>query len=42
MILIVEIILEEVMEDLIKSVEMQSIVLVIGELFDITESIIQS
>lgn len=42
MILIVEIILEEVMEDLIKSVEMQSIVLVIGELFDIIESIIQS
>lgn len=42
MILIVEIILEEVMEDLIKSVEMQSIVLIIGELFDIIESIIQS
>ena len=42
MILIVEIILEEVLEDLIRYVEMQLVVLVIGEFFDIIESIILS
>lgn len=42
MILIVEIILEEVLDDLIIHIEMQLVVLVIGELFDIIESIIQS
>lgn len=42
MLLIVEIILEEVLDDLIIYIEMQLVVLVIGELFDIIESIIQS
>ena len=42
MLLIVEIILEEVLEDLIIYIEMQLVVLVIGEFFDIIESIIQS
>ena len=42
MILIVEIIFEEVLDDLIIYIEMQLVVLVIGELFDIIESIIQS
>lgn len=42
MLLIVERILEEVLDDLIIYIEMQLVVLVIGELFDIIESIIQS
>ena len=42
MLLIVKIILEEVLDDLIIYIEMQLVVLVIGELFDIIESIIQS
>ena len=42
MLLIVEIILEEVLDDLLIYIEMQLVVLVIGELFDIIESIIQS
>jgi hypothetical protein len=42
MLLIVEIIFEEVLDDLIIYIKMQLVVLVIGELFDIIESIIQS
>ncbi len=42
MLLIVEIILEEVLDDLLIYIEMQLVVLVIGKLFDIIESIILS
>ena len=42
MILIVERILEEVLDDLVIYIEMQLVVLVIDELFDIIESIIHS
>lgn len=42
MLLIVERILEEVLDDLVIYIEMQLVVLVIDELFDIIESIIHS